>query len=253
MATITFDAEELIGKLDAIRSSQLPYAGRRAMFQLATKLRKEAWPAYARRTFTSGNPVPFTTGGPGIRNGGLNAIADGLTVKIDLNRDAPGGQDPARYLGPSQKGGGQIYPTRFSRALKARGTMTGSFAYVWPVTENKTAFAGEINRYENVKPSFYSAVLERLSGKTTEGGKGTKYRGYRFFSVPDGRSSREAPQHLKPGIYRVKAGGSPTMLFAYLKRMPSISGHWSFEDFARQESEALLKEILPRTLEEALR
>ncbi len=30
MATITFDAEELIGKLDAIRSSQLPYAGRRA-------------------------------------------------------------------------------------------------------------------------------------------------------------------------------------------------------------------------------
>ena len=253
MATIEFDAEALIGKLDAIRSSQLPYAGRRAMFQLATKLRKEAWPAYARRNFTSGIPVPFTTGGPGIRNGGLNAIADGLTVNINLNRDAPGGQDPARYLAPSQRGTSQVYPTRFSRALKAQGTMTSAYAYVWPVTKNKTAFAGEINQYENVKPSFYSTVLQRLSGKTTEGGKRTKYQGYRFFSVPDGRSSRGKPEHLKPGIYRVKAGGSPTMLFAYLSQMPTVSGTWSFEDFARQESEALLKEILPRTLEEALR
>ena len=43
------------------------------------------------------------------------------------------------------------------------------------------------------------------------------------------------------------------MLFAYLSQMPTVSGTWSFEDFARQESEALLKEILPRTLEEALR
>lgn len=252
MKTITFDVEELIGKLDAIRSTQLPYAGRRAMFQLATRLRKEAWPAYARQTFTSGNPVPFTTGGPGIRNGGINAIADGLTVRLDLNRDAPGGQDPARYLAPKQAGG-EIYPTRFSRALKSRGIMTGAYAYVWPATKNEKAFAGEINRYGNVKPSLYSAVLERLSGKTSEGGKGTKYRGYRFFSVPDGRSGREAPKHLKPGIYRVKAGQSPTKLFSYLSTMPTISGRWSFEDFARQESGPLLREILPRTLAEALR
>lgn len=39
---IEFDVEELIGKVDAITATQLPYAGSRAMNQLGWQLKFEA-------------------------------------------------------------------------------------------------------------------------------------------------------------------------------------------------------------------
>ena len=257
MATIEFDAEALIGKLDAIRSSQLPYAGRRAMFQLATKLRKEAWPAYARRNFKSGIPVPFTTGGPGIRNGGLNAIADGLTVNINLNRDAPGGQDPARYLSPVETGG-SVYVTRFSRALKARNMMPAEFSYAAPWIGGG-GFSGEITSQGNVRPSYYQSILAGLErGNTpqlTKSGRRSKagYASYRFFSVPDGRRPSRGGQHLPPGIYRAKGRSELKLLFRYLQNPPTVPAVWSFEQFALQESQKILPGLLSRMIEEALR
>jgi hypothetical protein len=100
---ITFDVEEITGKLDAIRLTQLPFAASRAANQLGWELKNSAWPAFARRAFTSsGPPVPFTTGGGGVVGGLLYEHNRGEPkLEISLDRPAPKGQDPARYLAPT--------------------------------------------------------------------------------------------------------------------------------------------------------
>ena len=245
---IEFDAEALIGKLDAIRSTQLPYAGRRAMFQLATKLRKEAWPEFARRTFTSGIPVPFTTGGPGIRNGGLNAIADGLTVNINLDRDAPGGQDPARYLFPTSfASSGEIYITRFSRLLRSKQYLDSNRAAI-PAYGNPVLDEDLVNG--RLPGSFYKQLRDRVVLN-----KGEKtLKGNRYFIVKDNDSgSKVGHLRSRPGIYRVKASGAPpSRIFAFTDP-PSVRQKWSLEDFASKATEKHLPALLRKALDDAMR
>lgn len=238
---IEFDVEDLIGKVDAISATQLPFAARRAMFKYANIARTESWPAYTAVNFRK--PVPFTTSG-------LFAKADGLTVTLSLDRDAPKGQDPARYLAPTETGG-EIYITRFSKALRRKGIMPSAYKYASPNAAS-SGFAGEINNYGNIKPGFYQAVLaalERKPGAKTR----SKYREFRFFSVPDGRRASRSNQRLKPGIYRVKSGGSLQKLFSYLENTPTISKRWDFEEFADISARQLLPGLLDKYIAEAFR
>jgi hypothetical protein len=250
MATITFDAEELIGKLDAIRSSQLPYAASRAMNQLGWQLKSNAWPAYSRRVFR--DPVPFTESALGYQ------IERGsTTLTISMNPDAPKGQDPARYLSPVETGG-SIYVTRFSRALKARNMMPGEFSYASPWIGGG-GFSGEVTSQGNVRPSYYQSILAGLErGNTpqlTKSGRRSKagYASYRFFSVPDGRRPSRGGQHLPPGIYRAKGRSELKLLFRYLQKPPTVPAVWDFEQFALEESRKILPGLLNRMIEEALR
>ena len=237
---IHFDVEDLIGKVDAITATQLPYAGSRAMFQLANILRTEAWPAYAQVNFEK--PVPLTTSG-------LIAKADGLRVELSFDRPAKGGQDPARYLSPVQDGG-EIYVTRFTRALTRKGIKPATYKYAKPNT-GSLGMAGEINEYGNVRNSFYTAVLKALDRKPGAKTR-SKYGDSRFFSVPDGRRPSRQNQRLKPGIYRAK-GPVLSQIFSYEENLPTVSKRWDFEEFADISTKELLPNILRKTLDEAMR
>jgi hypothetical protein len=246
---IKFDAEDLIGELNTVVKTQLPYAGRRAMFELANILRLESWPAYAKVNFE--NPVPFTTQG-------LFAKADGLKVTLSFDRDAPKGQDPARYLYPTSVGGG-IYPTRFTKALRQRGIVPSSYVAV-PFVQG-TAVRAEVNDYGNVKPSFYASTLAGLARRGGLGGKRTKTGGHKYFSIPDNRSgtkllsgdsSRFKGAGLRPGIYRVK-GRQLDFLFGYETKLPTVTKKWDFEEFAEITASEVLPSLLSKALKEALR
>jgi len=252
---IKFDAEELIGKLDAVRATQLPYAASRALGQLGWELKSKAWPAYSTRVFD--NPVPFTTGA-GATGGLLYKHERGTsTLTISLDRPAPKGQDPARYLAPTETGG-SIYITRFSRAVKARGFMPSNFSYAAPWIGGG-GFAGEVNQYGNVKASYYQSVLAGLErGSTpqlTKSGRRSRarYASYRFLSAPNARTGNRKTQHLPPGIYRAKGKQELNLLFRYLQEPPIVPQVWSFEQFAEEETQRLLPGILSKALEEALR
>ena len=246
---IKFDAEDLIGELNTVVKTQLPYAGRRAMFELAGALRRNAWPLYARERFE--NPVPFTTQA-------LFAKADGLKVTLSLDRDAPKGQDPARYLFPTSIGGG-IYPTRFTKALRRQGIVPSNYVAI-PFVQG-TAVRAEVNEYGNVKPSFYASTLAGLARRGALGGKRTKTGGFKYFSVPDNRSgtklltgssSRFKGAGLKPGVYRVK-GSQLDFLFGYETTLPTVAQRWDFEEFANAATSEVLPSLLSKALEEALR
>ena len=237
---IEFDVEELIGKVDAITATQLPYAGGRAMFQLANILRTEAWPSYARVNFD--RPVPLTTSG-------LIAKADGLTVTLSFDRIMKSGQDPARYLAPVHDGGA-IYVTTFTRKLTRMGVMPNSYKYA-RANKGSLGLAGQINEYGNVNAGFYKSVitaLERKAGEKTR----SKYGDSRFFSVPDGRRPAPKSQRLTPGIYRQK-GGLLSKIFTYETDLPTVGKRWDFEEFADISTKELLPGLLSKALDEAMR
>jgi hypothetical protein len=114
--TIEFDAQALIGKIDALRGAQLPFAGNRALRQLGFQLRGELQKEM-RDKFQ--NPVPFTINSPRYR-------VDGLELTVSISKDGAKGQDPARYLYPVTAEGGvggskPAYITRFTKGGACAG------------------------------------------------------------------------------------------------------------------------------------
>jgi hypothetical protein len=239
---IEFDVENLIGKVDAITATQLPYAGSRAMNQLGWQLKSEAWPVFAKQRFD--RPVPFTESALRYKH-----EKGSLSLLVEFNTEAPKGQDPARYLFPTSTGS-SIYITRFTKALRQKGIIPSSYVAI-PNTRGR-ALAGEINQYGNVKPGFYQAVLKALDRNAGDRTR-SKYRDYRFFSVPDNRKPQRSGQHLKPGIYRAKGTSLDGLLFSYTQDTPSVPRIWDFEEFATAATNERLPVLLNKYIAEALR
>lgn len=243
---IHFDVDELIEGLNVLERSQLPFAGSRAMNQLGFHLKTKAWPAFATRTFDRTNA--FTLGALTYTHN-----RGDLSLEIKLDRAAPKGQDPARYLRPtSNEGPASVYVTRFSRYLKANNYMSGEYALA--ITRNP-ALANELED-GRVRRSFYQTVRSRLNAKQglTRSGRKSKsqYADFRFFAVDSGEGDPRLRRFAeKPGIYRVK-DGAPTRIFAFLDQLPSVNQKWSFSDFAEKESRKILPSLLKKTLDEAL-
>ena len=244
---ISFSPEELELKLNILERSQLPYAGSRAMNQLGYQLENSAWPSYAQRTFDRTNDFTLSALRYTHKRGDLS-------IEIDLDKDAPEGQSPSRYLRPTTyEGPASVYVTRFSRYLRANSYMQG--AYALAIARNP-ALSNELDN-RRVRRSFYQTLKSRLGqqqGRTKSGRKSrSQYADFRFFAV-DENSSDPRVQHFKsrPGIYRVK-DGFPTRIFAFLDQEPSVTPKWSFRDFADKESRKILPSLLKRMLDEALR
>lgn len=254
---IEFDATKLLGELDAIASSQVPFAASVAMGRLGWELKNTQWPQYASRTFD--RPVPFTTGGPGIQGGLLYDHDRGSTeLTIRLDRDAPKGQSPDRYLFPGSQGG-EIYVTRFTRALRRKGIVPPNYVAL-PWTAGR-AVAPEINSYGNVRASFYTQTLAGLARRGGLGERRSKTGSYKYFSVPDNRSGIKIlgsgskqfkGTELKEGIYRVK-GSQLDFLFGYAKQTPTVPAKWDFDDFANEAASKVLPGLLSKALDDALR
>ena len=250
---ISFSPEELELKLNILERSQLPYAGSRAMNQLGYQLKNSAWPSYAQRTFNRTNDFTLSALRSTHKRGDLS-------IEIDLDKNAPNGQSPSRYLRPTTyEGPASVYVTRFSRYLKANSDSDGNpfmqGAYALAATANP-ALSNELDN-RRVRRSFYQTLKSRLGqqqGRTKSGRKSrSQYADFRFFAV-DKNSADPRVQHFKsrPGIYRAK-DGVPTRIFAFLDPEPSVMPKWSFRDFAEDESRKILPSLLKRMLDEALR
>jgi hypothetical protein len=183
---IEFDVENLIGKVDAITATQLPYAGSRAMNQLGWQLKSEAWPVFAKQRFD--RPVPFTESALRYKH-----EKGSLSLLVEFNTEAPKGQDPARYLFPTSTGS-SIYITRFTKALRQKGIIPSSYVAI-PNTRGR-ALAGEINQYGNVKTAPLGT--EHARNTVTTGFSRCPTTGSR--SVP-GSTSSQVSIEQKAGLW----------------------------------------------------
>ena len=237
--SIEFDAQALIGKIDALRGAQLPFAGNRALRQLGFQLRGELQKEM-RDKFQ--NPVPFTINSPRYR-------VDGLELTVSISKDGAKGQDPARYLYPVTAEGGvggskPAYITRFTKAVRALGIVDASY-YAIPFLQGRGV---RVNAYGNMTPGQYQQTLQGLKTGVGAGRQGSQWR---YFSVPDGRKPGKRG-NLKPGIYRAKTG-DVQLLFTYARRQPTVPVLFDFEGVVRERSQAILPSLLSKALDDALK
>lgn len=241
---IKFEAEALIGRLNALQATQIKYAGTQAMKRLGWEMRSELG-RYMQATFD--RSVPFTI------NSALYRTTGGLSVGISINPIGDEkGQSPASYLFPltPESDAGAALTTRFTKGLRKLRVIDNS---TWAL--NWLPDPGTPTRNGSTDPSLLKALLNALS---QPGGRlatrRAKYAagGVRYFSVPDLRSTRQN-QHLAKGVYRVKTGERPIRLMGYLQSQPRVPQKFQFERTVRERSAALLPGLLRAELDRALR
>jgi hypothetical protein len=232
--TIEFDVDALIGKVDALRGAQLPYAGNRALKQLGFQLRGELQ-REMRDKFE--NPVPFTISSP-------RYVVDGLELTVSISKDGAKGQDPARYLYPVTEGG-DAYITRFTRAIRSLGIVPPEY-YAIPFLKGVGV---RKNAYDNMAPGQYQQTLAGLKVGKGSGKGGSQWR---YISIPDNRKpSRKGG--LKPGIYRIKGRNEVNMLFTYARKHPQVPALFDFSGIVQRRSEEILPSLLSKALDDALK
>lgn len=231
--SIEFDAQKLIGAVDALRAVQLPYAGNQALKQLGFQLRGELQ-REMRDKFE--NPVPFTISSP-------RYSVDGLELTVLISKEGAKGQDPARYLYPVTQGG-PAYITRFTRAIRALGVVDASY-YAIPFLQGRGV---RVNAYGNMSPGQYQQALAGLKTGTGAGKRGSQWR---YFSVPDQRQSAKRG-NLKPGIYRAKSN-DVQLLFTYARKQPTVPALFDFEGVVTRRSQEILPSLLSKALDDALK
>ena len=102
--------QEALDSLSVFQRAQIPFAASWGLNQLGYELRKNEQD-YMRRTFNRLNS--FTLNAPLYTKSNKNS----LRILFYLRDNAPRGNSPDRYLAP-QVQSGEVYVTRFSRALK---------------------------------------------------------------------------------------------------------------------------------------
>lgn len=242
--TIEFTVEDLIGRLNILQATQIKYAGTKAMQRLGYELKQSLRDEMAR---VFDKPVPFTLSSP-------RYAADGLSLRIYLNPDSPGGQSPSRYLYPvsteDTAGAKPAYPTRFAKALRHLGIIDSSYFPV-PWLDGR---AVPTNSYGNVPASFYSGVLRGLVRQGAKGASPSSNYGGQYMSVPDRRigPALRRTSSLKPGIYRVKAR-QLDFLFGYARRPPIVPTVFDYRGVATRRAQEILPTLLSQELEKAMR
>ena len=110
-ASITFNAERLVGELNALTKVQIPRAGRlalnTALFETRRRLQSEASSVFQ-------SAVPFTLNSFLYEK--AEQVGDDLHARVFVRDDAPKGNAPSRYLNPHIRGG-RAYETRFQKSL----------------------------------------------------------------------------------------------------------------------------------------
>jgi hypothetical protein len=233
---ITFDVSELIGKVDALKAVQLPYAGRRALADFGRYI-KEFHAREMAGTFD--RPVPLTTRSVYWRQ-------NGLELSVRVNDTATKGTPPSAYLQPQviEPGAGRkpVKVTRFSGALRRKGL---TYGIAVPNLESAAA-SGQLTAYGNLKPAAYVKALGGL-GALEMAGKSRGRNGRYFVIGPERQRS-----HLPPGIYRAEGRSSLSQLFHLMEQPPTVTPRWDFRGLTIAEAEDQLPVRLAGWLERAL-
>ena len=249
---IEFNAEELVGKLDALTRVQLPGAASSALSTALFETRNK-FKTYSQSIFT--NTVPFTQNA--VLYDKPQKVGEDIQSRVFLRDQATKGNAPANYLAP-QITGGKVFETRFQRRLRARGYLGGSQGqYMIPSARN----ARRPSSGEYVRALWGIQAFEdlRLSGKY--GRRNYRTAGSYVF-VPLGlhqlavsgispqlsqraRMVRQLNNGKIPqaGIYKVNSS-SLEQRFLMLDNVPTVRSKFDFLAFAEDAiEEVFVKEF----------
>ena len=227
-ASVTFNVDKLIRKLDIIQRSHLPKASEQALkslgFDLREVLQKEMQETYA-------SPSSYTLRSPFFRQ-------ESMTLTVGISDKARCGLSAAQYLAPTDQSGGRFRkpaaPTSLDGAMLAR---YGIRDIAVPVESSR---AGK--QFLNAKGGLRSRKVQYLLDQLANPGSGRES----YFVVKPGSGSR-----LTAGIYRryrLKGEISAAFVFARQQQTAKIDYH----GVIRKEAEARLPRLIQSKLAKLL-
>jgi len=213
MTAIKHDLGGIIDDLNALQKSRIPYAAKRALFEMGPYMRQ----FHAREIKgTFKDPVPFT-----LRSVRYRVEPSELRFTLSISDDGTLGQTPSDYLAPvfRQLGAtrGTAVTTRFARQLQRTGQISPGTHLV----PNPRARLAETRR-GRISSGQYGKILSAL-GSNIYANAGSN-RADRYFAIDS--SARRA---LKPGIYRAK-GDRVSQLFSLLDSAPSVPRIYDWQE-----------------------
>ena len=227
-ASITFNVDSLIRKLDIIQRSHLPKASEQALKSLGFDLR-EVLQEEMQREYES--PSAYTLRSPYFKQ-------DGLTLTVGISDKARSGLSPAQYLAPTDKTGGRFRkpaaPTSLDGAMLAR---FGIKDLAVPVQSSRAG-----SQFLNAKGGLRSRKVQYLLDQLANPGSGRES----YFVVKPGSGSS-----LTAGVYRryrVKSEISMAFKFAKQQQTTSIDYHGVIRKAAAERLPGLIQSKLSRLL-----
>jgi hypothetical protein len=238
-AAITHNIDAVVKGLTTYQRTDLPRAARKTMHEFGYDFAKRYVPGYMKAVFQRPNNLTLRS---------LNyKVVSSYEVHFDFRQNLPKGNDPARYLYPVTKGlpGNEAYATKFTRYVHSAGIVPRN-RYPIPVKENLKK-----NSYGKVSQGEYTKTW---SGLERTGGAGKTGKGFRYFSIPDGRNRGPASTrqgslfNLGEGIYRVKGKSDLQLLFTYAKSKPRVPEIFDYYGFAEKTVKFRLGPMFSRNL-----
>ena len=168
---ITFNPEQLIGKINELEKVLLPRAATNALHKAVFETTKEL-SSEAKNRFT--NPVPFTLKSF-LYKKPAPVGSNSIEASVFIRDDAAKGNPPAKYLQGVMGGQPNIYPTRFQRMLRRLPDRSSNPNRDALGNQGSILSAGEImvptsspkvrrNQYGNMTPAQYTQILTDLAG-----------------------------------------------------------------------------------------
>ena len=227
-ASITFNVDKLIRKLDIIQKSHLPKASEQALKSLGFDLR-EVLQEEMQREYES--PSAYTLRSPYFKQ-------DGLTLAVGISDKARSGLSAAQYLAPTDKTGGRFRkpaaPTSLDGAMLAR---YGIRDIAVPVESSRAG-----SQFLNAKGGLRSRKVQYLLDQLANPGSGRES----YFVVKPGSGSR-----LTAGVYRryrLKGEISAAFVFARQQQTAKIDYHGVIRKAAEARLPRLIQSKLSRLL-----
>lgn len=228
-ASITFNVDRLIKKLDIIQKSHLPKAAEQALksfgFDARELLQKEMQDKY-------GAVTPFTLRSPYFKQNGLELLI-GISDKAN-------GVAPNRYLAPTDRSQGAgrkpVQPISLAGALRAR---YGIDDIPVPVRSSRAG-----SQFLDQRGNLKSRKVQRLLDQLENPGQGRED----YFLIKPGQSS-----HLSGGIYRryrlKTANLSNVFTFkSQMSQQPTLDFEGVLLEAARKELPVLIQKKLDHLL-----
>ena len=232
--SIDFDVEKLIGKLNIIEKTQIPFAANQSLKRLGHLLKSDLLPAEMNKKFIApdglGRPVPFT----------LNALqydAVGMTLTLSIKDEATKGTSPAEYL-RSAFYGGDVTMTPLTTAVRKITNMYGRPAY------GNLARLGALTQRLDIKPSFAATMISGLERNYAR--KNTPRFGESFVYAKAGNTGLKGP-----AIYRVK-GNQPSRVMTLADQKPEVKVALAYETFVAKAAKERLPSLLSLSLQRAM-
>ncbi len=231
---IEFDVENLIGKLDIIEKTQLPFAANQALKRFGHLFKTQLLPSKFNEEFDApdgfGKPVPRT----------LNAAlydAKGMELTLHFRKDSGKGLSPDQYL-RSALYGGEATDTAIHSAIQR---ITGM--YPIPAYGNLKAL-GALTSRADIKGSYAAKVISGLEQNFVR--KHQPGSGERFVAATSARGGLKGN-----AVYRIK-GNSIATVFTLSSRKTTLQPVFDYEQFVRKEAEARLPTLLSLSLQRAM-